>query len=177
MVRCFIGFLIPENLKNKIISIQNGLKELPMSCKFVEPENLHISFSFLGEVDENRIEEMGSSLDDIVKNYEKIPCRILGLKPIPSRSYIRVLALDVMDEHNNLREIGNVIRKEMGGDVKPPHLTLCRVRRIDDKIKVLEGIDRYNELSIDIVIDRIQLIKSELRGDGPIYKVIHESIF
>ena len=52
MVRCFIGVLIPEEIKESIELIKESLIKLPMQCKFVERENLHICFSFLGEVEE-----------------------------------------------------------------------------------------------------------------------------
>ena len=56
MVRCFIGIIIPEDRKNYIERIKKELVSMPIKCKFVESDNLHICISFLGEVEEKRIE-------------------------------------------------------------------------------------------------------------------------
>ena len=175
MTRCFIGFLIPDEIKARILSIQKGLEALPMKCKFVEEENLHISLSFLGEVEDSKIDEISNKLDNISKNYGKIHAKITGIKPIPNRNYMRVLALGVVDE-GRLKEISSMIEKEIGGDVKPPHLTLCRIREITNKNKFWEFIDRCDDVNIEIDIDSIQLIKSELKRSGPVYSVIHRSL-
>lgn len=176
MVRCFIGILIPEELKKPIKNIQDRFKNLPMSCKLVESTNLHVSLSFLGEIEENKIEEVKRNLDLICSEFRKFKVTISGLKTIPSKTYIRVLALELYDKEKNLEEISKKIKEKIGGDVKPPHLTLARVKNISNKQKILEELEKMERVELgDFLMSSIQLIKSELRRTGPVYLTLHES--
>jgi len=97
MVRCFIGILIPEEIKPKIIELQNFLSNF-VKAKFVERENLHLCFSFLGEKNEKEIENVKEKLNEIGKNFESFEVKVKGIKLIPSQSFVRVIALNVFDE-------------------------------------------------------------------------------
>jgi 2'-5' RNA ligase len=173
MVRCFIGFLLPEELKIKIFELQKKMEKWPMKCKFVEKENLHLCFSFLGEIDDVKIKEISNKLDFIGKRSKKIEVGIDGLVAIPNQNYIRVLALRVL-ENDSLKKIFEEIKNEIGGDSKPAHITLCRVKSVEDKDEIKRKIE-VEEISEKFVIEAIQLIKSELRRSGPVYSVMHQA--
>ena len=186
MVRIFIGILVPSEIRNNIISVQKKLNNLAIKAKMVEPENLHISLSFLGEIDDKKVDEISGKLDSIAKNYQKFEITISGIKFIPNENYFRVLAFDVLSPENVLRKeivkapiierISSEIRKEIGGDVKPPHLTICRVRSIGNKNLVIqEIIKRLENFKESFKVNSIQILESTLQRSGPIYSVIHES--
>lgn len=175
MVRCFIGFLLPENVRKEILSIQEEMKKWPITCKFVETENLHVCLSFLGDVNEQEVERIKKELDSIGKNYSKFEASIGRIKPIPSENYIRVLVLDVLDEGGILEKIRKDVVQRIGGDSKPPHLTLCRVKNVSDKKNVAGNLEEMRSDLEKFSFSSIQLIKSELSRNGPVYSVIHES--
>jgi 2'-5' RNA ligase len=178
MVRCFVGYLIPEGLKNNIISVQQEIAKWPLVCKFVEKDNLHLNFSFLGEVGESEIDTIKTKLDHIASETKKFDVFIGGIRAIPNENYIRVLALEVGSDSNNMEPLFSRIKDEIGGDVKPAHLTLCRVKTVSDKSFVRKKIEMSNEARYGkFTIESIQLIKSELSKSGPVYSVIHESKF
>lgn len=172
MVRCFIGFLLPENLKDKIVELQNYLSNF-VKAKFVERENLHLCFSFLGEKSE--VENIKRTMDEISKNYKIFEIRLKGIKLIPNEKFVRVIALNAFDEKNFSNSLRLEILNKIGGDSKPLHLTLCRVKSMDKKVfkEKIEKIKNFDAGSF--LLNSIQLIKSELRREGPIYEVIHES--
>jgi 2'-5' RNA ligase len=173
MARCFIGIMAPEGVKNKIISIQNSLRRLPIACKMVEMENLHLCLSFLGEVEENEINDICRKLDEISQRYKQFDVNVSEIKFIPNEGYIRVLALGC--SNTLLETISKNIKSEIGGDAKPPHITLCRVKSIEEKQKTIEDIKKIDSDIGKFTVSSIQLIKSELQKTGPIYSVIHES--
>jgi 2'-5' RNA ligase len=174
MPRCFIGFLLPENIKNEVELVQAEVNKFPMICKLVERENLHICLSFLGDVEDlNKIKER---IDAIAKEYINFDVSVGGLKAVPSDKYIRVLVLDVVDENCFLKGIQKRINQEIGGDSKPPHITLCRVKNITNKNFVAEKIEEMkNRQGSKFTFGSIQLIESKLIRSGPAYTVIHES--
>lgn len=150
------------------------MKNLPMKAKFVEKENLHICFSFLGEIPEHKILDVKRKIDEISSAHEKIDIISKGILFIPNRNYFRVLALDVKSGKEKLLSISNEIVQKIGGDSKPPHITLCRVKSVWNKEKIFEFAASLNFL-IEFTIDSIQLIKSKLSREGPKYTIIHSS--
>ncbi len=175
MVRCFIGILIPDEIKAKITKIQDEINGLRIKCKMVETENLHINLSFLGEVDENKIEEISKTLDEICVNFRKFEIEIRDLLIIPDMNYIRVLAIGISQDEHPLKKISQEIKQRIGGDVKPPHLTLCRVKQIENKANTIEELKRINTIVGNISVNSIHIVKSTLGISGPIYQSIHES--
>lgn len=170
MVRCFVGFILPESVKEKIVPIQEEIKKLPIVCKFVEKENLHICFSFLGELKESSLEEVEHSLEILTKDFKSIKVRVDGIKLIPNENFVRVLALDVVSDELEL--LMAKIKKEVGGDVKPPHITLCRVKNIRNKEYVIQKLKEIKVEEFKFLVDSICLIKSELKRSGPVYTIM-----
>ncbi|MHA1470515.1 MAG: 2'-5' RNA ligase family protein, partial [Candidatus Asgardarchaeia archaeon] len=65
-IRTFISIDIEEPLVvGKIVSIQESLKELGIDAKFVEPQNLHYTLKFLGNINEGLINEISDVLSGI----------------------------------------------------------------------------------------------------------------
>ncbi|MEM7821737.1 MAG: RNA 2',3'-cyclic phosphodiesterase [Candidatus Aenigmatarchaeota archaeon] len=177
MVRCFVGYILPEDVKIRFVELQKVIEKWPMRCKFVERENLHLCFSFLGEIDENKITQISKSLDSIGEKFKKNEVKIDGLIPIPNQNFIRVLVLKII-ESEYLNEILKEILNEIGGEAKPPHVTLCRIKSIEDKKEVKEKIkEEMKKDHGEFVIEAIQLIKSELKKTGPVYSIIHHVEF
>lgn len=178
MVRCFVGIMAPENIRLRAVAMQKELVNrqsgLGLECKLVEPENMHVCLSFLGEVDEKYIETVKSKLDGVAARHEKFNVKIGSVKFVPDESYIRVMVLDVADASGALEKLMKEIVAAVGGDSKPPHLTLCRVKHVEDKKRLVRS---FGSAALDesFVVDNVQLIKSELQRSGPVYTVLHES--
>src|SRR3989338_347573 len=62
-MRAFIAVDIPEKIKREIVKIQNSLPEF--KGKTTEPENLHLTLKFLGEVNQEALEKVKNKLKSI----------------------------------------------------------------------------------------------------------------
>ena len=175
MTRCFIGVFIPDGLKEKLLNLQNFIKSLDIDCKLVEAENMHLTLSFLGEIPEGEIPEISRKLDIIAQNFTKFSVVVSGILLIPNKNFIRVIALDVADEAGYLRNLVGYIGAEIGGDAKPPHLTLCRVRKIEGKHDTVDKLVNSVAYAEGFQVDSISLIKSNLSRSGSAYSTVHES--
>ena len=177
-MRAFIGILAPEHVKEVAVKIQGELKNAGVVGKYVERDNLHINLSFLDEISDGESLEIAAKMDMLAKGYRKFAASICGLKPIPNKNFVRVVAFDVIQDEKLLPTLSSDIQKSIGGDVKPPHMTLCRVKGLKDKKKFSELVDAYATVNLGpFEIESIELIKSELGAEGPKYSVIHESKF
>lgn len=165
--------MLPDTLKDNIVKIQNILKKLPMDCKMVESENLHICLSFLGDVEEGKIEDIEEKLDSICQRYKSGEVTVSGINLIPSEKYFRVIAFDC--QSGILRSLGRDISKEIGGDAYPPHATLCRVRNAQKKEGVVDKIKKIDPYVGKFTVSSVEIIKSQLGKPGPIYTTLYRS--
>ena len=173
MVRCFVGIMVPEGVRISVVALQARLAS-SIKCKLVEPENMHLCLSFLGEVEEGRIEDIEAKLDAVAANYKKFSVEIGKVKFVPSESYIRVVVLEAGDENGMMEKIRKDVVKAVGGDSKPPHLTLCRVKLVEDKKRFVDDFSNA-ACGEKFSVYELHLIKSELKRSGPVYTVMHSS--
>jgi 2'-5' RNA ligase len=69
LTRCFVSIDIPEEIQVEIKKLQDALPGF--IGKKTEPENLHLTLKFLGEVDEEQIIEIKRRLREVkFKNFE-----------------------------------------------------------------------------------------------------------
>jgi len=163
MVRCFVAVYPIKS--ERVYELQKNISKC-VEGKEVEKENMHITLSFLGEKTENEIREIKLRLNELSKKFNRREVRLTKVKFIPDLNFPRVIAIEVV----GLNDLSEAIKKEIGGDVKPPHLTLFRVKRVTDRKKLIEFSKA--EINDVIYVDSIRLMKSTLTWNGPIYEVI-----
>jgi len=175
MLRLFACVKIPDELREKIVALQNEMTKLPIKAKFVEKENLHLTVTFLGDTNEDKGEYLKSQLDLSVEDFKKFNVKLEGLKIIPNENYIKVLGIEVMSEE--MPELIKKVAKYIGGDYhEATKLTLCRVKNVMDKRMIKEFIEENRNLKIgEFEVQKVALMKSTLTRSGPIYETIHES--
>ena len=62
MVRTFVAIDLTEEIRQRARESQEILREAPGRLAIVEPENLHLTLKFLGEVDQAQIEPIIGAL-------------------------------------------------------------------------------------------------------------------
>ena len=154
---------IPSDVKHRIVKVQNRLNSQSWLIKFVEPENLHITLKFFGEINESKIEA-------IIKDLEKSGLKrtVVNINKLGyfSPGYIKVIWLGVGGLNNIMPEL-----EKRFGFLKTPHLTIGRVKRIKDKnalVTALKDLENTKIGSFDAL--KIVMKKSTLTPRGPIYE-------
>lgn len=175
-MRLFTCVWVPDAFREKIKKFQQEMINLPIKAKFVELNNLHLTVSFLGNVNEDKVEYLKNRIDLSVEDTKKFNIKLGGLKIIPNENYIKVFGIQVVSEE--MPELIKKVAKYVGGDYhEATKLTLCRVKNIMDKRKVKEFIEKNRNVEIgDFEVKSVALVKSTLTRSGPIYETIHESL-
>ncbi len=175
MLRLFICIWIPEDVKRNVIKFQEKMKELPMNAKFVEDENLHLTITFLGDIDEDQINKIKEELHKLT-GFGKFHVKLTGMKVIPSNNYIRVLGINVVDENNKLKELIKNVGTNIGGNFfEQTKMTLCRVNSIKNKDEIKHFIESNKDVNLgEFVVGKVSLVKSTLTRSGPIYETLYE---
>jgi RNA 2',3'-cyclic 3'-phosphodiesterase len=161
-------------LQNEILSTTGwNLSDV----KPVEPQNIHFTLIFLGEISDHDLEKVKEKLARL--QFEPFTLNYQGISAFPSPAAARVVWVGVdpqgSQKLSTLAEDVIVRMSELGFKVdKPfsPHVTLFRAKgrpiRLNNISTKYEGRTFGSDL-----IDMVHLKKSELRSSGPIYSNIY----
>jgi len=171
-MRLFVCVWIPEDMKKDIIKFQEKMSTLGMDAKFVEKGNLHLTITFLGEVED--VSSIKNSIVNI-KGFGQFPVRLSGLRIIPSTNYIRVIGINIKDQ-GRFSLLTKTVGSMIGGDYHDEaKMTLCRVKSIRNKEKVLSFLEENKNIDFgEFTVKKISLVRSDLTPSGPIYTTIFE---
>ncbi len=176
LTRTFIAvdFDNPE-IVSKIKDIQKDLRNSGIIAKDVEPQNLHLTIWFLGELPENKLKIV---LDETSKiSFNNFEVKVGGVGYFPGGNRINVIWLKVEDPTNTfshiLDQLLNSLRKKgFKYDERgfTPHLTIARVKSIQDKERALKKLQQLKDIQLgQQTIDAVKVKKSVLTAKGPIY--------
>lgn len=178
-IRIFIAVDIP--VSQKVAEIINELKKTQIDAKLVEIENMHLTLKFLGDTDENLVDEIEKTIKESTKNAHPFEIILKNLGVFPNQNYIKIAWIGV-ENIETLKKITETIDtklKNLGFEKeKRPfsaHLTIARIKSAKNKEKLLQLINKYQNAEFQkIKIDKIILKKSTLTPKGPIYTNLKE---
>lgn len=180
-IRSFISINLTETLKKEINNLLTDLKKHNLDVKWVPVENLHVTLKFLGHIPEETVEKVKERLLKVSSLFEPFRLRFNGIGFFPDRKRPRVIWIDISDSdvlkilqetiEERLKEIG-FAREERGFS---PHLTIGRIRSLRDRERLIGIVETIKDQEFGIIdVDRVYLMKSDLRPGGAQYSVIAE---
>ena len=145
--------------------------ELDMEgIRAVKEQNMHITLRFIGEVPEEKAEEIKEKLGGVM--FEEFDCLLKGVGVFPNENYVRVVWAGI-ESDGKLEELAGKVNQalgEMPGDGKfSAHLTLARVRR---KVDVGDFISRHQDEFGSFTVRGFELVQSVLEPSGPRYATV-----
>lgn len=176
LTRTFIAvdFDNPE-IVSKIQDIQRDLRDSGIVSKDVEPQNLHLTLWFLGELPEQKLKIV---LEEVSKvTFNSFEVKVGGVGYFPGGNRINVIWLKVEDSTNTLNDIlnqlvNNLSKKGFKYDERgfTPHLTIARVKYVQDKARALKKLQQLKDIQLGSQrIVALKVKKSTLTSKGPIY--------
>lgn len=172
VTRCFIAIDLSRETINEIKRIQKILKNANLfSGKYTEPENLHLTLKFLGEISQEKVEKVRKKLAEI--KFSKFYCEI-GEVGVFNKSFIKIIWIKLNGKgvFELQKQIDGILK-----DIFPiearfmSHITIARVKKTNKK-EFLEYLKSIKPSKISFKVSKFFLKKSELKEDGPIYSDI-----
>lgn len=165
-MRVFIAIDIPEESIKEIRKIQALLPKF--EGKKTEPNNLHLTLKFLGDVDPRNVRQIRQKLREIKFKIFETEIDSLGVFYPQS---IRIIWLHM----SNCDGLQNEIDKKLMGMFEPEnrfmsHLTIARVKYVKDKDKFLRGLEKIKFGKIKFKVENFKLKKSTITERGSIYE-------
>ena len=179
-LRTFIGVDLGQQLRDRCIAMQENLARLGANAKWVEPDNLHVTLLFLGEVDERDVPDVCKAAaavcaehDAFTLSVEKIGCFGSPRRPRTFWAGVGEGAAELIALHDALEppllDLGCYRREERQFT---PHITLGRAKGADASDQLAAALKKYATWNAGAVeVREILVMSSELTRDGPIYSV------
>jgi 2'-5' RNA ligase len=176
-IRSFIAIEIPQILKSKIEELQRDLRRTGADVKWVQPQGIHLTLKFLGNIRPEDVERVSQALEPIISAWEPFEARIHGMGGFPSSRNPRVVWVGLDRGKGEVRALQQAIEREMAGLSFPPegrpfspHLTLGRVRSSRGKAALAQALDRQKDAEIGTFrAGEVFLFRSELKPTGAVY--------
>ena len=175
-MRAFVAVEISN--KEVINSITKFQSEINIIAKPVEPQNLHFTLQFLGEISEEISQKIKQALKTIKFSTFKISFK--GIGAFPKMKFPRVIWIGTDDVGGNAlidlaKKVENVLSPLGFTSDKPfkSHITIFRIKKkIGDISKELEKFETFEFGSQEI--SNIKLKQSVLTSQGPQYSDLEE---
>jgi 2'-5' RNA ligase len=179
MIRAFVGIAIDEAVRQNLLAVQRKLTGTGAQMKLVEPENIHVTMKFLGDIGENQVEAITEALRVSVEGIKPFDINIRGVGAFPNLGYIRVIWAGVSDGREQIISIQRSIDQNLAKlGFKPerdfvPHLTLARAQSAAGKEKLVSFLKSMTNAEFGSSrATAIELKQSTLAPKGPVYNTL-----
>jgi 2'-5' RNA ligase len=180
-LRTFIAVDPGAPIRNRLVALQETLARAGSEVKWVEPDNLHVTLLFLGEVDERDVPAVCravgggcAGLEPFALSVEKVGCFGNPSRPRTIWAGVGAGAAELIALHDALEapllEMGCYRREDRAFT---PHLTLGRVKSNRPNERLAQALTKQASWhGGETEVDEVLVMSSELRPQGPVYAVL-----
>ena len=181
MKRLFIAINVSPN--HALLKVYSDLQARcnKGKIKWVDTGLFHLTLKFLGETSEADEQKIVSALHTISKNTHSFSFNLKGIGIFGSSYRPRIIRVNI-DYGEQLIQLGNEIRQGLESLGFPndrqnfvPHLTLARIKQVQDKAFFQKSINLYKEAFFqEVHVTEIVLYESILHSGGPEYVILEK---
>ena len=178
--RGFISLDVEPN--DKVKRFMNDLENTGAPLNMVDPEQIHMTVKFLGDTEEDKIDDIVDKVNFALKEFEPFNINVKGTGAFPHLGYMKVVWMGTEDKTENLKEIAHRVEEELvplGFSREErefsPHITVARVKGGKNKDQLRETIESYEGIHFkSLRVNRLSLKKSVLKKSGAEYTTLKE---
>ena len=180
-IRSFLAFDIEnDTVLTRLTTVQKHLSQTGADLKPVEPQNIHITIRFLGNITPAMAEKIFQKMQKT--QFTPFTVQIKGLGAFPNPNYARVVWAGITTGADQLKSVFNQLEPHLRGlDFTPdskgfsPHLTIARVRSGRNKQQLAQYITENANYEFGAVNAKcLRLKQSILTPKGPVYSTLKE---
>ncbi len=171
MIRLFIAIDLPETAKEELGRLCFGLP----GARWIEPEQIHLTLRFIGEVDGGLFHEVRSGLEHV--ECPSFPLTLKGLGCFPPRGEPHVLWVGVEKSEPLFRLRKKVDVRLAGIGVAPekrkfsPHVTLARLKETP-LVRLTNFLSGNGLFALpEFTVSRFHLYSSLLTPKGAVHRL------
>jgi 2'-5' RNA ligase len=182
-MRIFIAINPTTAVRSRVNAATRPLREAGFPIRWVADENVHLTLKFLGEVPEERLDDLYRAVDGAAGGVSTFDMNLkgFGVFPSPRRPSVVWVGVDLDPPLAELQSRTEDALAELGYAREDrrfhPHLTLGRSKKkarppefegLAEAIERLEYGDTFRTASVDVM-------RSVLMPTGAVYDIIHSA--
>ena len=180
-IRSFIAFdMENEQVLSRLAAAQKLLRETGADLKLVEPQNIHVTMRFLGDISPGMVDKIHEAMKNV--KFTPFTIKLQGLGVFPSLNYPRVVWAGMTEGAEQLKSIFTQLEpriRALGFAADnygfSPHLTIARVRSGLNKQRLGEFVTKKADYEFGTIkADCLRLKRSQLSPKGPTYSTLRE---
>jgi 2'-5' RNA ligase len=180
-LRSFLAFDIETGtVLDRLAAAQKLLVQTGAHLKLVEPQNIHITIRFLGNIAPKMIEKIFEEMKQV--KFAPFKVQLKGLGAFPNPNYARVIWTGITAGADQLKNVFSQLEphlRDLGFTPASkgfnPHLTIARVRSGRNKVQLSQLITEKAAYEFgDVNAKCLRLKKSDLTPRGPVYSTLKE---
>lgn len=173
-MRLFVAVFPPLEVREEAAGTARRL--LPDDrIRWSRPENIHLTLKFLGDVEEESLDDLRTVLESACAKHASFEARLAGLAAFPSARRARIVWAGVGAGSERLRSLAADVDADLSSlgferETRPyePHLTLGRVRGRPVSLNLPEEAGDGPLFKVH----QVELTQSTLTDKGPIYRTL-----
>jgi RNA 2',3'-cyclic 3'-phosphodiesterase len=176
-MRTFVAINIPASERAALHASLAAVRQRQIPMRWTEPDALHLTLKFLGEIDGSEIAALDAALRDVAARHAPLAMEIGGFGAFPSLRRATVLWVGISADPPlmALQRDTELALSRLGYPREQrsfrPHITVARLQgggRPAD-VQRLAGINDY---SSRVTVTSIDLMRSQLSPAGARYEVL-----
>jgi len=183
--RTFVALDLSEEIRKELRALILPLKRHGRDIRFVDPDHMHLTLKFLGNITEDQKDQVIEVLEGIGRDQTPFELRLKGLGVFPNWSRPRVLWVGVEQGLDQVKSLAAIVhdylgQKGFGGDDRPfaAHITLGRVKHLPLTKPLADEIKKSLEFSTPSMnIKSIAFYRSHLSEAGARHELLSEFVF
>jgi len=180
-LRTFVAVGLDTFTHDRLVGLQQRLAAAGVPVKWVEPDNLHLTLLFLGEVDARETPAVCSAVTAVCRKRPPFAVTLAGAGAFPTPRRPRTLIVHVTEGGPELVALHDALEEpllELGcyrREERPfkPHLTLGRVKGQAAAEPLTAAVQQFaGWQGGQTHVDEVLVMSSELKPQGPEYTVL-----
>ncbi len=177
-MRLFIAIELPDDIRKALAHLQKELRPVTDTARWVNPESIHITLKFIGEVAEPKIEEIDLAIAAVSSKPLIVTVRNVGFFPGSRSPRVFWVGMEAPGMEGLAEALDTRLERigiEKENRAFRPHITMARSResRIDSALVTAAAKYETHEFG-SFTADRFYLVQSTLRPEGAIYNKLKE---
>ena len=180
-IRTFIAIHLSQDARRRLTeTIRWMVSEVPSGVRWVDPEGIHLTLKFLGDIEPALVEDVLRAMEQAASGTLQFQLHLDGLGVFPNLRRPRVLWAGVGGDMDALGALQEKVEAAMEGLEFPrerrafnPHLTLGRVRDTISAVARQRVGGLVSQGSLDGAdpwpVNAVHLMRSNLTPDGAVY--------
>lgn len=179
-IRAFVAVDMDEaSVVSRLVEAQRALRNLGADLKLVEPENIHATVRFLGEVPAATIELVKEQMNEV--KFSPFEMEFAGLGAFPNLRKINVVWVGMRKGGEEISRIFEQLEprfRKIGFEPDrkgfSPHVTIARVKTGRMREELAKFVEEMRDTPFGVIhVEELRLKRSVLMPKGPAYSTIH----